>query len=511
MRSDVCLILEGTYPYVAGGVSTWVAQILEAMPQIHFSLVYIGPKRDMPRRPKYAIPHNVTELVECFVHDYPTETDTLGRHRLPAAAWAAVGRATQALRNGDPLDLADLVPHLDRIDAPSAFFRELAYSRQAWDMAVQLYEAHAPEGLSFIDFFWTERFVSLPVLNLLRTRLPRARIYHAASTGYAGLLGAKAAALTGAPLLLTEHGLYTRERRLEIFNAEWIRQLGSGAHTLEDLRQRDFFKRWWSQLFRSLSRTAYHTASRIYTLFEANRRDQIADGAAPDRLTIIPNGISVAAFAACPRRVRQPDDPLHIGFVGRVTAIKDVKTLLRALAILAARQCPFACRLLGPLDEEPEYVEECRQMVAHLGLADQVHFLGRVDVREHFADLDVLLLTSVSEGLPFVILEANCAGIPVISTDVGACRELLEGRTEADRALGPSGVLTHVASPAETASALERVWRQPGWARAMGEAGRQRVQQHYDIRNVMAAYQEAYEHHFFLAPPARRRRQRQGA
>ena len=63
-RADVALILEGTYPYVAGGVSTWVDQILHAYPNRRFALIHIGPHPGAYGEPRYAIPGNVAMLTE---------------------------------------------------------------------------------------------------------------------------------------------------------------------------------------------------------------------------------------------------------------------------------------------------------------------------------------------------------------------------------------------------------------------------------------------------------------
>ena len=83
-----------------------------------------------------------------------------------------------------------------------------------------------------------------------------------------------------------------------------------------------------------------------------------------------------------------------------------------------------------------------------------IQFLGPRDVRDVYGDIDVLLLTSISEGQPLVILEAYAAAVPVISTDVGACRELIDGSDGVDSELGPSGIVTRIASPVETAQAI---------------------------------------------------------
>jgi glycosyltransferase involved in cell wall biosynthesis len=108
----------------------------------------------------------------------------------------------------------------------------------------------------------------------------------------------------------------------------------------------------------------------------------------------------------------------------------------------------------------------------------------------------VLVLTSLSEAQPLVILEANCAGVPAVASNVGACDELLFGRTPEDRALGPSGILTAVASPHETADAVVRLWRDPQLRRCMQLAGIRRVESFYRESDLLAAYRAIY-----LQPP----------
>lgn len=66
------------------------------------------------------------------------------------------------------------------------------------------------------------RSMLLPVLYLLTGRVPKADVYHAISTGYGGLLACMGGSLNHAPVLLTEHGIYTREREEEIIRAEWV-------------------------------------------------------------------------------------------------------------------------------------------------------------------------------------------------------------------------------------------------------------------------------------------------
>jgi hypothetical protein len=67
--SDVCLLLEGSYPYVPGGVSSWVDQIVRGMPDLSFSLFYLGNQKALKGTPHYKLPENVTSLSEVYLYD----------------------------------------------------------------------------------------------------------------------------------------------------------------------------------------------------------------------------------------------------------------------------------------------------------------------------------------------------------------------------------------------------------------------------------------------------------
>jgi len=290
-------------------------------------------------------------------------------------------------------------------------------------------------------------------------------------------------------MLLTEHGIYSRERRMEIDQAEWIYVQRQAPMTLS--AGPAYFKELWARLFDRLSRITYAHADRIVTIFEGNRQAQIRDGADPAKTLVVPNGVDLEPFAALPRTEPAPGE-FRIGFVGRVVPIKDVKTFIRAVKIVTGDVPGARAVIAGPGDEDPEYLAECRSLAATLGITDRIEFTGRVDVKQIYSRIDVLVLTSISEGLPLVILEAAAAGVPLVSTDVGACRELLEGREPADRALGASGLVTGLADPGATAQAIVSLARDPGLREEMGRAARARVRAHYQEADLIRRYREIY-------------------
>jgi len=253
-------------------------------------------------------------------------------------------------------------------------------------------------------------------------------------------------------------------------------------------------RRMWVRFFRVLARCAYARASSVVSLSEASRKRQIADGAPAGRTLVVPNGIDLEGFRArvggTPSRAAEPH-PVRVAFVGRLVPIKDIVTLIRA-CFLALRVVELDVRIFGPIDEDPAYARRCRRLVAKLGLGRAIRFEEALPIERIYPAIDILALTSFSEGQPLVILEANAAGIPVVASDVGACRDLLEGRTNVDRRIGPSGIVTRLAAPEETAAAIARLAREPELRRLMGVAGQRRVATYYRKSATVSTYRALY-------------------
>lgn len=508
--ADVCLVLEGTYPYVQGGVSSWVHQIVTELPEVTFALFFLGSTREQAKTKRYTPPPNVISTTEVFLFA-PLPPEELVPATLTVAQEASLYAALRGFYFAADEDerLAAFWGALDAIEAiedagGKVTFGNLARDEEAWMLLTEATEKFAPEE-SFIDFFWAARFVHLPVWTALRTRrqLPPARVYHSVSTGYAGMLGAIAARRFRVPYLITEHGIYTKERIAEISQASWIYDPPSRYF---DVREGlGVFKQLWINLFMFLGQISYAGAHRIVSLFEGNTYLQIEFGAEANRLEVIPNGIDPSKFDAArakrtARLAHGLGEQIVVGFIGRVVPIKDVKTLIRAARTIVAREPRAVFHMIGPTEEDPDYFDECKQMVALMGLEKKVLFLGPQNVREILAGLDVCLLTSISEGLPLIILEAFAAGVPCVATDVGACRELIFGRTPEDKAIGRAGLLTKICSPLDTADAVLRVIASAENLLRMGEAGRRRAEQHYRQSEIMGKYRRFYTDHGWAEP-----------
>jgi glycosyltransferase involved in cell wall biosynthesis len=149
--------------------------------------------------------------------------------------------------------------------------------------------------------------------------------------------------------------------------------------------------------------------------------------------------------------------------------------------------------LIGPEEEDPEYVEECKSLIQELGLQGKVIFMGFQRVTDILPRVGVLVLTSISEAFPLVLLEAFASGLPVVTTDVGACREIIEGNSDEDRALGCAGIVTPIADPEATAEAVITLLSDESRWHAATQAGIQRLEKYYTQSKMLDSYKKIYD------------------
>nr|WP_295890374.1 GT4 family glycosyltransferase PelF [uncultured Devosia sp.] len=482
--ADVCLIAEGCYPYVSGGVSTWIDWLIRSHPELTFTVVAILPSVPTSE-PRYKQPANLLSIEHVRLDD-----NKLGTSRdWPAATPEHVAELIgQLLNEGDTRHLAALMklmgPPGHRVSLDT-----LLNSPEAWQAMCHHYSSmsHA----SFLGYFWAWRTLVGGLFRVLTCPLPPARIYHAVSTGYAGLIGARAALETGRPSLITEHGIYSNERRIEILMADWIsNSIDTGLDLSDDRKD---IRELWARSFESFARAAYGAATEIVALYEANQAFQHALGAGAWKLKVIPNGVDIERFGAVKR---QEHNRPTIAFIGRVTPIKDVQTFIDVAERLRQRFPDLHALVIGPMDEDPEYALNCVDEVNRRHLADTITFTGPVNVADYLGRIDVLVLTSISEALPLVILEAGAAGIPCVATDVGACAEILEGRLNEDDAIGPGGMVAPVGANDEIADAIGQLLEDPERLHRYGESLQRRVHAHYRAEDVASAYSALYGRNF---------------
>ena len=489
---DVLLLLEGTFPYISGGVSSWVNQIIRGFPELSFGVIFLGSRRQDYGEIKYTMPDNVVHLETHYLHDAPPAPAICPHKDSPDVLDTVkdAHRFFQTESSDGPGENA-FTAMLDHLIQGRLPLESFLYNEGSWEHICEQYRSRSTDP-SFVDYFWTVRAMHAPIWTLkdIAVNAPEARIYHTVSTGYAGLLGALLKRRTGNPLLLSEHGIYTKERKIDLFQSEWIKDNRNIFQ--RESTQISYFRQLWIRFFEVLGLACYQSSDHIVALYEANRQRQIHDGAPSEKTRNIPNGIDLARFAAL-RPLRPEKIPKVLCLIGRVVPIKDIKTFIRAMRTVINQMPEAEAWIAGPENEAPEYAEECRNLAASLGLSDKVKFLGYQKVDDLLPKIGLVILSSISEALPLVLLEGFAAGVPAISTDVGSCQQLIYGLGEDDEALGAAGAVVGLADPqALAAAALDLISNEVKWKNAQA-AGIARVQRYYTYTQMFGAYRNLYQ------------------
>jgi glycosyltransferase involved in cell wall biosynthesis len=245
-----------------------------------------------------------------------------------------------------------------------------------------------------------------------------------------------------------------------------------------------------------LSQKAIRSFDRVVAVSEGTRRRVLSCGVPEARLSVIHNAIVTEDYDPArhaPGFLRQrfglPEGAVIVGSIGRLSPEKGQFDLLEA------------ARRIGPVRPQVYFVftgdgpDEAglRARAAEYGLADRVLFTGKMkDARPVFRDLDILALTSHTEGFPNVVLEALCMETPVLATDVGGTREIIEDEV--------TGVLIQARQPDRIEQGLLRLLDDRAGAERLMRAGRQAVFTRFSFAQRVAREEALYRE--ILGPSA---------
>ncbi len=250
---------------------------------------------------------------------------------------------------------------------------------------------------------------------------------------------------------------------------------------------------WQNRRARLVNRWFCRRAERVIAVSNVIRKRLIErDNLPPRHIAVIPNAVPSIIDKRPDFSTPLPDEwregPL-VGVVARLQPEKGVANFLKAAAHIAPHvpETHFIVAGDGPLREEME------TLVGRLDLERNVHFLGfRSDARTLTGLLDVLVIPSLTEGAPLVVLEAMGAGVPVVASAVGGIPDQVRH--------GREGLLVPPVDPVALGDALLELLRNPDLARRMGEAGRRRVTSEFGHATMVGRIEEVYRAVLGLQP-----------
>ncbi|MDQ1658744.1 MAG: hypothetical protein QOD41_3827 [Cryptosporangiaceae bacterium] len=463
---DITLVTEGTYPHAYGGVSVWCDQLIRGMPEHQFGVCAITGTGREPLA--WELPSHVS------VTTVPLWGAAANRRRLGRKLARGYGELCRELfenlaADPDEGDLSKEFAEILRGFSGLARMRGIDAAMRSEDTVRWLLAAWEPRREQFAGLgISTTVHDALTVIDLLEhamrplwAPIQPAAVTHAVTNGLAALPGLAAKWADGTPMVLTEHGVYLRERYIGF---------GSGAYRWP-------VKSLMLTFLRRLCATAYRSADLVTPGNRYNQRWELRSGADPDRLQTVYNGVDPAHF---PPAGAEPPVPT-ISWAGRVDPIKDLETLIRAFALIQVQHRDARLRMFGGGDAA--YRRRCEALIDELGLTGAATFEGRVeDIRDAYTAGHVVALSSISEGFPYTLIEAMTAGRATVSTDVGGVSE----------AVADTGLIVPPRDPDAMAAACLELLADPGRRAALGAAARERALEYFTVEQAVESFREIY-------------------
>jgi glycosyltransferase involved in cell wall biosynthesis len=191
------------------------------------------------------------------------------------------------------------------------------------------------------------------------------------------------------------------------------------------------------------------------------------------------NGVTADEFDP----VAKAADATDVVYVGEFRHIKGADLLIDAVARLRADGKPVTLTLAG----DGEEIEALKAQIQRLGLNEAVRFIGHVKARYGFSKGKLLVVPSRGDSMPYVVIEAAAAGIPMIAANVGGIPEIFGTHTEALFAPSIAGAM---------ADAIETALDDPAAAQVRAKSLRERIVQHFSqkamVEGVLAGYRDAF-------------------
>jgi glycosyltransferase involved in cell wall biosynthesis len=449
-RRKILLTTEGTYPYIMGGVSSWCHLLVNSLTEFDWQVMPIVAPRGLP--PTFTLPPHATEVgpIEVWSEDVPKAArGGRGDRRSGVELPSILARNLLAWDGSTDAVIAAWVWCRRHPSGVRRAFR----SARGWAsfleglgavLAERVPEAGTPPELDLVEaatlyqsLYWVARTAAVPT--------PPTDALHVTAAGWAAIPAVVHKALHQTPLVLTEHGVYVREAYL------------AAARNGDSPGSRFAATR----LARGLARTAYAAADVVSPVTDANAYWEMGLGIDADKILVLYNGLQP------PSEPTRPPGTQTVVSVGRLDPLKDAHTMLRVASQTTAHLPGARFLHYGPVPIGEEiYRRSCLELHSRLGLGDRFRFMGPTpDPTGVVRASDVVLMTSISEGLPMAILEAMGQARPVVSTGVGGVPEVVRG----------CGLVCAPGDDHALSTAVVMLLRNPDLAWRLGQRGHSRL------------------------------------
>ncbi|MEW6604671.1 MAG: GT4 family glycosyltransferase PelF [Thermoproteota archaeon] len=475
----VLLVNWDSYPNVmSGGVYSWEKVLIDSMTDYEFTVINLLSNPNV--NGKFAVPLHVTQVIdlplfgsnryeEFYAEKNRPLLDKIARTKDRVVVEEFVPLYKRFLssifsNDCDPAELAKIVFELHKFlavyDSKKCLEHTLAWEAFLDQMDCDpLYrEMTMKEALTAFQIIQRN-------MQILSLEIPKVDLVHCSLAWFPAMIAISAKLEYGCPIIVTEHGVAFRELLL-YYNA-YLRDEPSNI--------------FWKLFSANVVKAVYSMADVVAPVCYANARWEESLGVNPSKIKVIYNGVDTNKFR--PIKVAREDARPTVACIGRVDVFKDIVNLIQSIRYVKNSVPDVQCLIYGS-STDLEYSIRCINLVSTLGLQDNVRFMGKVrDPELAYNAADVVVISSITEGFPFAIIEAMACGKGIVATDVGGISEALEG----------CGLLVRSSHPQELANAIVKLLQDEKLRSKLGALALSRVQEGFTIEKSLSQYREQYE------------------
>ncbi|MEQ8525470.1 GT4 family glycosyltransferase PelF [Gracilimonas sp.] len=492
MSKDTPYVLfetEGSYPYSGGGVSTW-SHILctELKEKVDFELLAITGNPYVESR--YRLPENIRKIthIPLWGVDEPSDyydDENPFSHQIEKKARVSKDVINQYFKPifedfiqcllnpyTDVSRVSDILYGLWKYFQYYDYKQTLRQPLLWTEFKQSLINYFEESNLSYneqprvFDITFGMRWLYHFMMPLAAPVTDKVDVTHATLAGFPALVSIAGKYEYGIPSMVTDHGVYMRERLINVGQADMP----------------FFSKKLLVDMSTLVSRAVYFTADQISPVTTANKEWEMRFEAEESNIIPIYNGVNTDLFKPTPKPKQTQDVPTVIA-VAQVFPLKDIETMIRAADLVRKEIPAVQFKVYGSLEVDKDYVEKCRDLIKELKLEDTFHFGGFHDQPSMiFNEGDISILTSISEGFPYTVIESMSCARPVVATDVGGIRDALEG----------CGILCKPRDPQDIAKGVVKLLNDDDLRLELGSKARERVLLTFTTEKSVDAYYDSY-------------------
>lgn len=485
MKPIILMALEGTYPFHGGGVSTWVHIICNKVEKFDFKLYSVNAVYET--KTKYTLSSSIKEILQVPMwfelepreflrfndsyYDFVQKKENSFLHDSKESFLKLFKKFLDYIYD----TRIDIIELENIIVAMWEFFQVNDYKSTmklpaVWELFKQEIKSKIPSDqiheITLLDITYAMRWV-YHFLIPISVDFPKSEVIHLGLSSFVILPAMIQKRIHKTPILLTEHGVYIRERILAISQS-------NSSYFLKD---------FLIKLSECAARLTYHNADIIMSVNKFNFKWELMYGANPDKLRVVYNGIDHFRFKPLDKPTEIKDIPIVVA-MARIFELKDILTMIRSCKVVTKIFPDVQFRVYGENDAVPKYTEKCLKLIEELGLQKNFLLLGpNSKPEEAFCEGDISVLTSISEGFPYTIIESMSCGIPVVATDVGGVSE----------ALGENcGILCKPKDHESIGQAIIKLLQDKDLLKKMKIECRKRVEDYFTIDKFIEQYENLY-------------------